>query len=338
MANLTKVTVGGVTYTIVDAQARAEIQNILSQLTGGMRYIGTCINPANITSDGVQTPVYIKSGKETDKTAFCYYTGTKPTETTYSFGGVTYNLTFVELKAGDTVISGQREYVFSDADSRWHEFGSTGSLKALAFKDNASGTIKPKGTVGSTFKGTAQTVTHTVSSSGSVSAQGDYTPEGTVAQGSQTKGTFIKSYPGAKSKLDRTNIKGVTDTTKTASKANASTINGLTAKVSGETLILTAESVSFSDVVVPVADATAKTVATGTLSATGTGGEVMTGLGTATTGDAVTDVANPTFTGKAKTVSVTGTNTGVKIADHSITPGGTVTSTFTGTQETVTVS
>jgi hypothetical protein len=52
--------------------------------------------------------------------------------------------------------------------SKWQEFGSTGSLKALAFKDTASASYTPAGTVSKqTFSGTATTST------------GKFTPEGT---------------------------------------------------------------------------------------------------------------------------------------------------------------
>lgn len=62
---------------------------------------------------------------------------------------------------------------------------------------------------------------------------------------------------------------------------------------------------TFSDVAVPVKAASATTVATGSLAANGGGDSVMTGLGTATTGSAVTgfeEVETDTF---AKTVAVT---------------------------------
>ena len=37
--------------------------------------------------------------------------------------------------------------MWSTSDNKWHEFGSTGSLKALAFKDSASASYTPKGSV-----------------------------------------------------------------------------------------------------------------------------------------------------------------------------------------------
>ncbi len=413
MADLSKITVNGVTYTFADEKARQDILNVLNQLTGAMRYIGTCIDEANITSDGIYTHVYIKTGAAGSTTAICYYHGTKPTATTYVFGGVTYTLTYKEVKAGDVAISGRLEYVFSDADNLWHEFGDTGSLKALAFKDKASGKFKPKGSVSSTFSGTPQTVKHTVTNSGSVSASGSFTPSGTVTQGKAATDSFVKSYPGSTSKMVQTTIHdtptpqkktipihnyidglselgaklvkkqitGVSGSTK-ASKANATSVPGMSASVSGDTLILTTKTVSFSDVTVPVAGS-AESVATGDVSETGTGARVLTGvsgnkmpglasttdievvtditagaevivatgevntsatgdsvmvgMGTPTKGNAVTSVGNPTFKGTAGNVSVSGTNTGVVIADHTITPAGSVSSSFSGTEETVTV-
>lgn len=42
---------------------------------------------------------------------------------------------------------GSLEFVWSTSDNKWHEFGSTGSLKGLAFKDSASVSYTPAGSV-----------------------------------------------------------------------------------------------------------------------------------------------------------------------------------------------
>ena len=411
MADISKVNIGGTTYNIKDRQARLDIESLQSSVTGAMHYIGTTIDPTSI-ADNSTSVAYIKKD---DATAIGYYSGTVPTATTYTYGGVTYNVTYKELKAGDVVICGKLEFAYSDADNAWHEFGSTGSLKALAFKDNASGKYKPKGAVSSTFSGTAKTVKHTVTNSGSVSASGSFTPEGTVTQGAKTTAAVVASYPGTTSKmvkavvhdtptaktaalvtdarlktvkattqkLVKTSIAGVSGST-TASKASAASVAGMTASVADETLTLTAQSVSFSNITVPIAatavsvatgevsasgtgssvatDVTSTSgdcvigvagsltdvvvgieagseveVATGALSTSGTGSAVMTGLGTPTTKTVLTGVGNPTFAGSEGTVNVTGTNSGVVVADHEITPEGTVESTFNGTEETITV-
>ena len=414
MADISKVNIGGATYNIKDAKARLDIESLQSSVTGAMHYIGTTIDPTSIKENSKEV-AYVKTDDENATTAIGFYTGTAPTATTYTYNGVTYNVTYKELKAGNVVICGKLEFVYSDTDKAWHEFGSTGSLKALAFKDKASGRYKPKGNVSSTFSGTAKTVKHTVTNSGSVSASGSFTPEGTVTQGAKTTAAVVASYPGTTSKMvkatvhdtptaktaalvtDRrlktvkaltnklvqTSIAGVSGST-TASKASAASVAGMTASVADETLTLTPQSVSFSNITVPVA-ATAVSVATGEVSSLGTGSyvatgvsstsgdcvigvegsrtdvvvgieagdevevatgelspsatgsEVMTGLGTPTTKTVLTDVDNPTFEGSEGTVNVTGTNSGVVVADHEITPEGTVESTFNGTEETITV-
>ena len=414
MADISKVNIGGITYNIKDAIARLDIESLKSSLTGAMHYIGTTIDPTSIKENSKEV-AYVKTDDENATTAIGLYTGTAPTATTYTYNGVTYNVTYKELKAGNVVICGKLEFVYSDTDKAWHEFGSTGSLKALAFKDKASGRYKPKGNVSSTFSGTAKTVKHTVTNSGSVSASGSFTPEGTVTQGAKTTAAVVASYPGTTSKMvkatvhdtptaktaalvtDRrlktvkaltnklvqTSIAGVSGST-TASKASAASVAGMTASVADETLTLTPQSVSFSNITVPVA-ATAVSVATGEVSSLGTGSyvatgvssttgdcvigvegsrtdvvvgieagdevevatgelspsatgsEVMTGLGTPTTKTVLTDVDNPTFEGSEGTVNVTGTNSGVVVADHEITPEGTIESTFNGTEETITV-
>ena len=48
---------------------------------------------------------------------------------------------------GDVVIYNSLELVWSTSDSKWHEFGSTGSLRGLAFKDSASASYTPVGSV-----------------------------------------------------------------------------------------------------------------------------------------------------------------------------------------------
>src|SRR5574344_1174924 len=398
MADISKVNIGGTTYNIKDAKARLDIESLQNSVTGAMHYIGTTIDPTSI-ADNSTSVAYIKKD---DATAIGFYTGTAPTAPTYTYGGVTYNVTYKELKAGDVVICGKLEFAYSDADKAWHEFGSTGSLKALAFKDNASGKYKPKGDVSSTFSGTAKTVNHTVTNSGSVSASGSFTPSGTITQGTKETASVVASYPGTTSKMVKAvvhdtptaktaalvldaRLKTVTASTQKLVKTSIAGVSGsTTASVADETLTLTPQSVSFSNITVPVAatavsvatgevsvsgtgssvatGVTSKSadcvigvagsltevvvgleagseveVATGALSTSGTGSAVMTGLGTPTTKTGLTGVGDPTFAGSEGTVSVTGTNSGVVIADHEITPEGTVESTFNGTEETITV-
>ena len=112
MANpeISKITLpSGTTYDIKDAWARDNI----SALSGALSYLGTTTTEL---SDGATT-------------------------TPITVGG-----TSVTAVAGSVVIYGELEFIWSDTEKKWHEFGSTGSLKALAFKDSASASYTPAGT------------------------------------------------------------------------------------------------------------------------------------------------------------------------------------------------
>jgi len=113
---LSKLTVGGQQYDLKDAEARQSIADLQTSVTGGMHYIG---ETSTALTDGATTSTLVaKSANSLSKT-----TG---------------------FEAGDIVIYGELEFVWNGA--KWQEFGSTGSLKALAFKDNATGDITCAGT------------------------------------------------------------------------------------------------------------------------------------------------------------------------------------------------
>lgn len=90
---------------IKDAEAQQAISDLQQSLTGGMHYVG-------------ETSTELTDGATTS------------TLTPKSEGSMTKTTDFV---AGDLVIYGELEFVWSGA--KWKEFGSTGSLKSLAFKD-----------------------------------------------------------------------------------------------------------------------------------------------------------------------------------------------------------
>lgn len=259
MADISKIELpSGSTYDIKDATAR----ELISSLSGALTYLGTT---TTALTDGCST------------------------------SPITIGSTSVTPKAGDVVAYGNSEFVWSAAESKWREFGSTGSLKALAFKDSASGSYTPAGSVSQpTFTGTEKTISSSFTPAGTVAISkgtgtANYTPEGTV------------SAPT------------VTVTANTASVkpfGSAGTLPSFTASVSGETL-----SLAFSAGTLPSAG-TAVTVATGIKSATasapkftGTGTELIaafTGIaGTATASyTPAGSVSKPTFTGTAKDITV----------------------------------
>lgn len=212
--------------------------------------------------------------------------------------------------------------------------------KATVLTSSVTATVpKPSGTT-KYMKATASGTAVDVATSGSA----------ITGLGTPSTDTFVKSYPGATSKLATTSVTGVQASTTTASKATAGTaVNVATtdtaktvatgslgtetstrtantpmwgATVTNETLSFTFKPISttsvtpakangtitpytFSDVTVPIKAASSTTVATGSLSASGGGGTVMTGLGSPTTEDAVTGYSSPTSDTFAKTVSVT---------------------------------
>jgi hypothetical protein len=126
MANpeISKITLpSGTTYDIKDSVARQDIADIKTEITGAMHYVG--ITTTAIT-DGSTTATLMIDGE---------------------------SKTFTTADAGAVVIYDEKEFVWNG--SKWQEFGSTGSLKALAFKDNVSATYKPKGNNSQpTFTGT----------------------------------------------------------------------------------------------------------------------------------------------------------------------------------------
>lgn len=120
---LSKIVKGSDTLYIKDLQAWSDIEEIRGQISGGMHYLGkssTEIEDGDATGpwtiDGV---VYVPSGA----------TGQQK-----------------NLAAGDIAIYGEYEFIWSGAAGKWQEFGSSGSLGALAFKDSASGSYTPAGT------------------------------------------------------------------------------------------------------------------------------------------------------------------------------------------------
>lgn len=146
----------GSVYWLKDSKAREDIEAIQGVVTGVMSYAG-------------QTTTPLVDGS---------------TATSLTIDGETK--TFNESNTGSVVIYGEKEFVWNG--TKWNEFGSTGSLKALAFKDSATGSTSytPAGTVskptftGSTFNST-----------------GSYTPAGTVTVSTANKTTTVSTASGA---------------------------------------------------------------------------------------------------------------------------------------------
>lgn len=127
MADISKITLpSGSTYDIKDATARQSIADMQSGLTGAMHYKG--VTTTALTDGSTTATISIDES----------------------------SVTLTASDAGAVVIYGEKEFVWNG--TKWQEFGSTGSLKALAFKDSASGSFTPSGSVTPTITLNSTTV------------------------------------------------------------------------------------------------------------------------------------------------------------------------------------
>ena len=187
MAQISKITLpSGVTYDLKDAQARSDIEALQTSVTGGMHYIG--VTTTALTDGATTSPIKI-------------------------------NNVNVTPKAGDIVMYGSLEFVWASSDGKWHEFGSTGSLKSLAFKDSASGSYTPEGSISPTFTGSQTGVTISVTNNTS----GNYTPAGSIS----VPKTISGGFHGTEATIS------VTGTT--TGQVGTPTFNGTKVQISGTT-------------------------------------------------------------------------------------------------------
>ena len=261
MADIAQITLpSGTTYDIKDAEARA----LIAALEGFTKFLGV-------------TTTALTDGDSTNP--------------------VTINGQSVTAQSGDIVTYGSEEFIFNG--SVWQSFGDLSGLGALAFKDNASGSFTPAGTVSQpTFTGTSSTFTGTSTPSGTVTiskaatpspSEMNYTPEGSVT-------------------LSGGGSMASTDTI--APVSSVGTLPALTATVANENLTLAWDAGTLPTLGTDKAFVTEVTSYTPTATFAGTSVKL-----------------EGTFAGTAETVTVTGT------------PDGTVSQpTFTGTADTVTVS
>ena len=305
MADISKLKLpSGNTYDIKDAVARQAI-------AGGVSFI--------VAWNGSSTPVIadIPAGvtvtyNDTD------YTGTLAANSSQAGA-------FYLVHSSSTTNDVYDEYVAvgTTGSKTWEKLGSSNvdlsDLGALAYKDSVTASASAVTfTGGSTDKclGSDATFTTTVTpTTTNIKA----TASGT-AVGADGTDTFVKSYPGATSKLATTSIPNVT------AAGSASTWSfTMGSGDDSETLII-----SGSNSVAPTLG-TAITAATGSLAANGGGDSVMTGLGTATTASALTGVK---VTTQPTVALATGATAGTGVI--SVATGITSASTTTNSKDEVT--
>ena len=345
MADISKISVNNNTYDIKDAFARNAIANMHSF-------------EVHISTQASDTPAGIT-----------WYKGeTLITGTLIASSSTSNNIYFV-TKTSNTGKQYYEEYitVVNGSTYSWEKFGDTetiiDNLGSLAYKNNASGTFTPSGSVSQpTFNGSTSTVTVTGTPSGSIGIStgtgiANYTPSGSVSKpsftgtagsvsvsgtpaGSIGTGSGTANYTPSGS-VSAPTITVTPNTTSVYSITDVGTAPSWSAGVSNETLSFTWSAGSQPS-------RESKTVATGIKSATAsTPNFTGTGVQLTFSGDSMTSTGTFTPSGSVSQPSFTGTGVELKgsfsgnalTSSGSFTPSGTVTKpTFTGTQGNVTVS
>ena len=302
MADLKRIKLpSGTTYNIVDQGAR----DLIAAMEGGTAWLGVTTTP--LTDGATTNPIVIDGQSVTAKTgSMCAYQS--------------------------------KEFVFNG--TAWQEFGDLSTLGSLAYKDAASGSYTPAGSVSKpTFTGTEGNISASFTPAGTVSkptftgtegnVSASFTPAGSV---SISKGNGTANYTPEGS-VSAPTITVTPNTAKVNSITAVGSLPELTMTVESETLTFGWDAGSLptkgsdTTVVTGIKSATATQP-----SFTGTGAELKaTFSGTAGTATGKFtpsgSVSQPTFTGTAG--SATGT----------FTPEGTVSKpTFTGTAATIEVS
>lgn len=301
MADISKITLpSGTTYDIKDQGAR----DLIDALESYSSYLG--VTTTALTDGATTNPITI--------------------------GGQS-----ITAKAGSIVNYGSKEFIFNG--TAWQEFGDLSALGALAYKDSASGSFTPAGTVSKpTFTGSSSNVTITATDNTS----GNYQPKGTVS-----KPTFTGSATTSTGKF--TPEGSVSAPTISVSSAGSTTsIHNPTKVTVAKTLATAAPGAT-----APSNAITYYAVANETLSlyqiGYTTGDSITTTDVTVKTGDASYNASAPTFTGTEGNVSVSGTPSGsvsqptftgtkTQLAGTTTAAGSVSQPTFSGTAGTVTVS
>lgn len=154
MPQISQITLpSGSVYDLKDAYARSAIEAIV----GGDAVVFVGVSSTQLTDGGSQSP---------------------------TVDGQT-----LVPATGQLFFYGTEEFIWGP-DSKWHALGSLDSLGALAYKDSATASYKPKGTVSQpTFTGSSSSVTITTADS----TTGNYTPKGSVSQPTFTGDTMVAS-------------------------------------------------------------------------------------------------------------------------------------------------
>lgn len=336
MADISKITLpSGSTYNLKDAQARSDIAGIIASISGGVTFLGETTTA--LTDQATTNPIMINNVSTT-------------------------------AISGNLVYYNKKEFLFNG--TKWIELGDLTTLGTLAYKNSASGTYTPAGSVSQpTFSGSETTSTGSFTPSGGVTIStgtgtANYTPAGTVSQptfsGSELTSTGTYKPEGTVSVSTGSGTANYTPagtvtapTISVSSVGSTTTVNSITAVGSlptfGATVSNEILTLSFDQGTLPTKGSNT-TVKTGdasyvasqpTFSGTGVqlkGSFSGTSKSVSVTGTPAGTVSQPTFSGTGAQLKGTFAGTAGTVTVKG-TPSGTVTKpTFSGTQATITVS
>ena len=231
-------------------------------------------------------------------------------------------------ETGDITSYNNMEFIWNG--TKWQEFGSTGSLKALAFKDSVAVSTAVPATYTTTFTGKQKSVSVSGTTTGSVSVT-----KGTVTVSKASSGTATYTPQGSNASSSVSGTCSVTPSgsistgTGTANYTPAGSVStptisvktaGTTGKVTGITSVGTLPSCTLPTYTVAneVLTITAGTFSAGTLPTADT-------EKTFKTGDAAYKSTQPSFTGTGAELKFTGSASSGTIS------GTAAAQTFTGT-------
>lgn len=281
MPQISKITLpSGTVYDIKDAEARSQIQ----ALTGGDAVVFMGVSTTALTDGGSQVP--------------------------------TINGQNVTPATGQLFFYGTQEFIWGP-DEKWHGLGSLDSLGDLAYKNEASGTYTPAGTVSQpTFTGT------------SFSSTGNFTPQGNVSVSTNT--TTNKTAPvsvaasGTVTYTPNGTISAPTISVATA--GSTTTVKNPTSVTVAKTIVAAAPKTTAPANAITYYSVTDENLSLYQIGYT-TGASITTENVTVKNGDATYSASVPAFTG-----------TGVRLVTGDISVPATYTASFTGTQGSVEVS
>lgn len=325
MSVISKITLpSGTTYDLKDEYARGQIETLQTAVSNRIKYVG---KTTTALTDGATTNPITLSGQDGSYTA--------------STGDMV-----IYEETGDDQTNQHRPKEFIFDGTKWQEFGSTGVLGNLAFKDSATGLYQRVLGVSLTrgeatyykvynISAAAPTVhsgEQSYTPTGSISepeftgdqltSTGSYTPEGSVSLSKTNKTATVSPVSGTATYTPEGNVSAPSIRVKTA--GSTTTVKNPTSTTVMKSMATAAPGAAAPSNPLTYASVSGETLILNQIGYT-TGASITTSNVTVKTGDAAYEATAPTFTG-----------TGVRLQTGNISTADSAS--FTGTAATVSVT